>query len=88
MVSSSFLVQCTAVVSQEYSSVCSSGTAACLQEMESRTQGSRSRPRTALRRTDPLEAKGGNARGQGHGQGHNAEVISKKDKKRFSSKNL
>ena len=42
--------------------------------MESRTQGSRprtqknpgSRPRTALPRTDHLEAKNRNARGQGH----------------------
>ena len=34
-------------------------------EVESRTQGSRPRPRTAFPRTDPLEAKNRNARGQG-----------------------
>ena len=34
-------------------------------EVESRTQGSRPRPRTAFRRTDTLEAKDRNARGQG-----------------------
>ena len=34
-------------------------------EVELRTQGSRPRPRTALPRTEPLEAKDRNARGQG-----------------------
>ena len=37
-----------------------------LTEVELRTQGSRPRPRTAFPRTDPLEAKDRNARGQGH----------------------
>ena len=35
-------------------------------EVESRTQCSRPRPRTAFPRTEPLEAKDSNARGQGH----------------------
>ena len=57
-------------------------------EMESRTQGSRlmprpriqksPRPRTALPRTDPLEAKDRNARGQGQGLRTHAQVFSKK----------
>ena len=41
--------------------------------MESRTQGSRPRPRTAFPRTDTLEAKD---------QGHKAQVLSKKKKKK------
>ena len=59
-------------------------------EVESRTQGSRPRtqknlrPRTALPRTNPLEAKDRNARGQG--QRHNAEVIFKKKTKVFAPK--
>ena len=44
--------------------------------MESRTQGSRLRSRTALPRTDPLEAKYRNARGQGRRT--QAQVFSKK----------
>ena len=56
-----------------------------LSEVESRTQGSRPRtekknprprPRTALPRTDPLEAKDRNARGQG--QGHKRKCFPKK----------
>ena len=57
-------------------------------EMESRTQGSRPRPRTqknlrprprtALPRTDPLEAKDGNARGQGQEPGTQAESVLRK----------
>ena len=55
--------------------------------MESRTQGSRPEPRTqkknprsrtALPRTDPLEAKDRNARGQGQGPRTLAQVFSKK----------
>ena len=53
--------------------------------MESRTQGSRPRPRTAFRRTDTLEAKDRNARGQGQGPRTQAQVLSKK-KKRSSQK--
>ena len=55
--------------------------------MESRTQGSRSRPRTqknprprprtAFPRTDTLEAKDRNARGQGQGPKTQAQVLSK-----------
>ena len=63
--------------------------------MKSRTQGSRprpkiqknprSRPRTALPRTDPLEAKDRNARGQGQGPRTQAQVFSqKKVFKKFS----
>ena len=61
-------------------------------EVESRTQGSRPRPRqghkknprprprpkTALPRTDPLEANDRNARGQGQGPRTQAQVFSKK----------
>ena len=43
--------------------------------MESRTQGSRRRPMTALPRTDPLEAKDRNARGQGQGLRTQAQVL-------------
>ena len=52
--------------------------------MESRTQCSRSRtpknprPRTAFPRTDPLEAKDRNARGQGQEPRTQAQVLSKK----------
>ena len=52
--------------------------------MESRTQGSRPRtqknprPKTALSRTNPLEAKDRNARGQGQGPRRQAQVFSKK----------
>ena len=45
-------------------------------EMESRTQGSRPRPRTAFPRTDTLEAKDRNAQGQGPRT--QAQVLSKK----------
>ena len=58
--------------------------------MESRTQGSRPRPRTqknprpkprtAFPRTEPLEAKDRNARGQGQGPRTQAQVLSKKKK--------
>ena len=51
-------------------------------EVESRTQGSR--PRTAFPRTDTLEAKDRNARGQGQGPRTKAQVLSKK--KRSSQK--
>ena len=64
-------------------------------EVESRTQGSRPRPRTqknprrrprtALPRTDPHEAKDRNARGQGQGPRTQAQVLSKK---KSSSKNF
>ena len=53
-------------------------------EVESRTQGSRPRtqknprPRTALSRTEPLEAKERNARGQGRGPRTQAQMFSKK----------
>ena len=52
--------------------------------VESRTQSSRPRPqknprpRTALPRTDPLEAKDRNARGQGQGPRKQTQVFSKK----------
>ena len=49
-------------------------------EVESRTQGSRPRPRRALPRTDPLEAKDRNARGQGQGPRTQAQVLSEKKK--------
>ena len=59
-----------------------------LPEVESRTQGSRPRPRTqknpkprprtAFPRTDPLEAKDRNARGQGQGPRTQAQAFSKK----------
>ena len=61
--------------------------------MESRTQGSRPRPkkqkkilkpRTALQRTDPLEAKDRNARGQG--QRHGRKWSQKKFFKKFFSR--
>ena len=48
----------------------------CWPEVESRTQGSRPRPKTAFPRTDTLEAKDRNARGQGPGT--QAQVLSKK----------
>ena len=56
--------------------------------MESRTQGSRSRPRTQknprartqLPRTEPLGTKDKNARGQAKDQGHSAEMFSKINK--------
>ena len=48
--------------------------------MESRTQGSRPRPRTVFPRTEPLEAKDRNARGQGQGPRTQAQVLSKKKK--------
>ena len=60
----------------------------CETEVESRTQGSRlrprtqkksgPRPRTAFPRTDTLEAKDRNARGQGQGPRTQAQVLSKK----------
>ena len=40
----------------------------------------RPRPRTAFPRTEPLEAKGRNARGQGQGPRTQAQVLSKKKK--------
>ena len=59
-------------------------------EVESRTQGSRPRPRlrtqknprprTAFPRTDTLDAKDRNARGQGQGPRTQAQVLSKKKK--------
>ena len=49
--------------------------------MESRTQGSRPRPRTAFPRTDTLEAKDRNARGQGQGpRTQSASALQKKKK--------
>ena len=66
--------------------------------MESRTQGSRPRPkprtqkkseakpRTAFPRTDTLEAKDRNARGQGQGPRTQAQVLSKKKKKKVFTK--
>ena len=42
------------------------------------------RPRTALPRTDPLEAKDKNSRGQGQGPRTQAQVFSKKEKERSS----
>ena len=50
------------------------GKTQCRSEVESSTQGSR--PRTAFPRTDPLEAKDKNARGQG--QGHRRKRSPKK----------
>ena len=47
------------------------------------TKNPRPRPRTALQRTDPLEAKDKNARDQGH----NAGLISNKKDLRSKSKN-
>ena len=45
----------------------------------------RPRPRTAFPRTDPLEAKDRNARGQGKDQGHSCKCSPKKDlQKSFS----
>ena len=52
-----------------------------LSEVESKTQGSRPRPRTALPRTDPLEAKDRNARGQGQGPRTETEVFSEKNQR-------
>ena len=57
-------------------------------EVESRTQGSRPRPRTAFPRTDTLEAKDRNARGQGQGPRTQAQVLSKKKKKKGLHKNF
>ena len=64
--------------------------------MESRTQGSRPRPRTpknprprprtAFPRTGTLEAKDRNARGQGQGPRTQDQVLSKKKRKRSSQK--
>ena len=45
-------------------------------EVESRTQGSR--PRTAIPKTDPVEARTGMLEAKAKDQGHNAEMISKK----------
>ena len=61
-------------------------------EVESRTQGLRPRPstqknlrpRTALPRAHPLEAKDRNARGQGQGPKTKAQVLSKKKKNVFT----
>ena len=61
-------------------------------EMESRTQSWRPRPRTALPKTDPFEAKDRKARGQGSRT--QAQVLSKKktffqaSSKKGSSKNF
>ena len=52
-------------------------------EVESRTQGSKPRPRTALWRTDPLMAKDRNAQGQGKNQGHRRECSPKKRSTKF-----
>ena len=52
-----------------------------LPEVESRTQGSRPRSKTAFPRRDTLEAKNRNARGQGQGPRTQAQVLSKKKKK-------
>ena len=46
--------------------------------MESRTEGSRPRPRTAVTRTDLLEAKDRNARDQGQGPRTQVQVLSEK----------
>ena len=46
--------------------------------MESRTQGSRPRPRTVLQRTDRLESQHKNARGQFQEPRTQAQVLSKK----------
>ena len=46
----------------------------------------RLRPRTALARTDPLEAKNRNARGQGQGPSTLAQVLSKKKRKKIFNK--
>ena len=57
----------------------------CKPEVESRTQGSRPRPRTAFPRTDALEAKDRNARGQGQGpRTQSASALQKKKKKVFT----
>ena len=50
------------------------------------TKNPRPRPRTAFPRTDTLEAKDRNARGQGQGPRTQAQVLSKKKKKRFLQK--
>ena len=52
-------------------------------EVESRTHGSRPRPRprTAFPKTDTLEAKDINARGQGQGPRTQRQVLSKRKKK-------
>ena len=47
-------------------------------------EDSRPRPRTAFPRTDTLEAKDRNARGQGQGPRTQAQVLSKKKKKVFT----
>ena len=49
-------------------------------------KNSRPRPRTAFPRTDTLEAKDRNARGQGQGPRTQAQVLSKKNKKWSSQK--
>ena len=46
----------------------------------------RPRPRTAFPRTDPLEAKDWNARGQGQGPRTQPQVFSKKKKKKVCKK--
>ena len=48
------------------------------------TKKTRPRPRTAFPRTGTLEAKDRSARGQGQGPRTQAQVLSKKKKKRFS----
>ena len=48
------------------------------QRVESRTHGSRPRPRTALPRTDTLEAKDRNTRGQGQGPRKQTQMCPKK----------
>ena len=48
----------------------------------------RPRPRTAFPRTDTLEAKDRNARGQGQGPRIQAQVLSKKTKKKGLHKNF
>ena len=53
-----------------------------LAEVESRTQGLRPRPRTARPRTDTLEAKDRNVRGQGLGPRTQTLVFSKKKEKK------
>ena len=53
-------------------------------EVKSRTQGSMPRPRTAIPRTDPLEAKDRNARGQS--QRHRSKCSSSSSKKGLQNK--
>ena len=62
------------------------GTGYQIPEVESRTQGSRPRTRTAFPRTDPLEAKDRNARGQGPRT--EPQVFSKKKKKKGLQKSF